>query len=157
MRKAILPIVLVAVLVAVAFLLRGGSGGGLPETPEAAVNAFFDAAGQGDDAAYLRLTTGEFRDLLRQARKEAGPERFRENIRQSVAGLKGLATERREEAPGGLQVLEVDLVFADRNEKQRVVVQQQGSGWAIASVEQARMEKPPIPYGTPVFDVPEKQ
>ena len=33
----------------------------------------------------------------------------------------------------------------------------QQSGWAIAAIEAAQMVKPPIPYGTPVFEAPEEQ
>ena len=52
---------------------------------------------------------------------------------------------------------DVEIVFADRNERQRMLLVPERGGWAIASLEQAQMLKPPIPYGTPVFEPPEPQ
>jgi len=151
MKKRALQVLVAAALVAAAFALRDG-GRRLPETPEAAVKALFDAAGRGDEEAYLRLLSGELRKSLRHTRAQLGAEGFRESIQRSAAGIKGVAVTRSGEGPPGLVALDVEIVFADRNERQRLLLCQEGSGWVITSIGPAQMIKPSIPYGTPVFE-----
>ena len=153
MKKWALPSVVIVVLAAVALVLR--SRDRLPATPEAAVGALFDAAEAGDDAAYLRLLDGKLRKALVQSRTQLGTEAFRESLRRSMSGVKGLAVERRDDAPVGLAAVDVELVFADRNERQRILLVPKGSGWAITSIEAAVTVQPSIPYGTPVYEEPE--
>lgn len=153
MRTRALQIVVVLALIAAAFLLRGRDW--LPTTPEDAVSAFFDAAGRGDDAAYLRLVGGELKISLEHTRAQLGAEGFRKELQRSAAGIKGLAVTRSGNAPPGRVSLDVDIVFVDRNERQRVLLVQEGSGWQITSIKPAATVKPPIPYGTPVFAEPE--
>ena len=95
MSKRILAILVVVLLIAVAFALR--SRGRLPDTPEKAVTELFSAAAEGDDRAYLRLLTGELRDSLENARNQAGVDAFRESLRRSATGIKGLAVTRADE------------------------------------------------------------
>jgi hypothetical protein len=154
MNRRALQAVVVAILVAVAFALRGR--GPVPQTPmatpEAAVNALFDAAGRGDDEAYLRLVAGDLRKSLLDTRAQLGARKFRENLKRSAAGVKGIAVTRRQDAPPGLVALDVELVFADRNERQRVLLARKGNGWVITALGPAEASKPAIPYGTPVFE-----
>ena len=178
MRKWLPGVVVVVLIVAVAFVARerdrsrrtdalekAGSqladadadGGTEPtDTGElaAAINDLFNAASEGDDDAYLRLVTGELRKTLLDTRRQLGREAFRQSLRRSVSGIKGVASKRAEQSPPGFVATEVEIIFADRNEKQRMLMVEQRSGWAIASIETARMIKPPIPYGTPVFEEP---
>jgi hypothetical protein len=125
-----------------------------PETPEAAINDLFDAASDGDDNAYLRLVTGDLKTSLLDTRKQLGRKAFGESLKKSMAGIKGLAVRPAEDAPAGFVARYVDIVFADRNETQRMLLVDERTGWAVASIEQAQMVKPPIPYGTPVFEEP---
>lgn len=155
MKKRAFQIGVAAVLVALAFVLRGRQD--LPETPEATVSAFFDAAGRGDEDAYLRLVTGELRKSLTQTRAQMGSEAFRKDLVRSAANIKGLAVTRSENAPAGSVAIDVELVFADRNERQRMILQQDGGGWVITSIEPAVGVNPPIPYGTPVFQEQEAE
>ncbi|HUT93109.1 MAG TPA: hypothetical protein VMY37_26830 [Thermoguttaceae bacterium] len=155
MKKWLPHVLLVVLLVGLALALR--SRDRLPETPEQTVTEFFTAAGDGDDRAYLRLVTGELRKSLEQARSEAGAEAFRQGLRRSSGGIKGLAVTRADNAPAPLAAVDVEIVFADRNERQRMLLAPIRGGWAIASLEQAQMVKPPIAYGTPVFDMPEPE
>ncbi len=152
MKKWLPHVLLVALLVTLALVLRGRDR--LPKTPEATFRAFFDAASEGDDRAYLRLVTGELRESLEHARSQSGPEAFRRSLRRSTAGATGHATERLDDAPPGMIALDVTLAFADRNETQRMLFAPIGGGWAIASIDKARVFKPPIPYGTPVYEEP---
>ncbi len=153
MSKRLLQIAVVVALVAVAFLLRGRDR--LPQTPEDAVSAFFDAAGRGDDDAYLRLVAGQLRESLENTRDQLGTEAFRKDIQRSVAGIKGLAITQSNEARPGTTAIDVEIVFADRNERQRMLLVQTRNGWAITDIDKATMVKPPIPYGTPVFEEPQ--
>jgi len=156
---------LVAALIVAALLLR--SRDRLPGTPEEAVNALFDAASRGDDAAYLRLTTGPLLSSLESTRSQMGSRAFRETLRRSATGLKGLAVMRAAgptgaagnppagppaQSDGEAAVIDVDLVFADRNERQRVTLLAQGEGWLVKSLDTAQMTQPSIAYGTPVFE-----
>ena len=124
----------------------------LPVTPEAAVSAFFDAAGRGDAKAYLGLATGSLRRSLDGTRAELGPDGFRAEMRRSAAGVKGLAVSRAAQQPIEGVALDVELVFVDRNERQRITCLPKGRGWLIAAIGPATAAKPAIPYGTPVFE-----
>jgi len=123
-----------------------------PETPEAAVTAFFDAASRGDARAYLALTTGGVRARLDGSRSELGAGGFKAEIRRSAKGVKGLAVSRSADQPPEGVALDVELVFIDRNERQRFTLLASGGGWLIADVTPAQATKPAIPYGTPVFE-----
>ena len=52
MKRWIVPAVVIAALAVLAVRLRDSDR--LPDSPEAALAAYFDAAGRGDDAEYLR-------------------------------------------------------------------------------------------------------
>jgi len=152
MRTRAIQILVVGGLVALAIVLRKPARR-LPETPEDAVNAFFDAATRGDDEAYLALVDGELRESLRNTRSQVGAEAFRRDLRKSVSGIKGLAVARSDAAPSGQVALDVEIVFADRKERQQVLVSHQaGRGWIITAIGPAEATKPAIPYGTPVFE-----
>jgi hypothetical protein len=148
--KRVVQWAVIAAIVAAAFWLRGRDR--LPETPEATVNALFDAAARGDDRAYLRLVVGPLRSTLESSRAQLGPAAFRESIRRSAAGIKGLAVTRGDNAPPDQVALDLDLVFADRNERQRMLLVDTGKGFGITAIEEAATVKPPIAYGTPVVD-----
>jgi len=132
-------------------LSRGGTVA-LPETPEAAVTALYEAAERGDDETYLGLVSGDLRRSLRATREQVGAEAFRESLRQLAAGIKGLAVARAGAAPPGLVALDVELVFADRQERQRLIASPEGSGWVIVSMGLAERTTPAVPYGTPVVE-----
>ena len=142
-------------LVVVGLVFRGRDQ--LPETPEAVVSEFFDAADRGDDRAYLRLVDGELRKSLAAERSQQGGEAFRESIRRTGAGIKALVSMPSSDAPDGIVALDVDIVFADRIESQRMLLKPKGNGWLIVSISAAQMSKPPVAYGTPVFEPVDSQ
>ena len=154
MSKRLLQALLVVALVVLAFALRGRGPAAPPATPEAAVSAFFDAAARGDDTAYLALAAGDLRKSLRDSRSQLGTPAFRDGLRRSAAAIKGLATTRSADQPPEGLALDVELVFADRNERQRILLAQSGSGWLLTAIGPAAATKPAIPYGTPVFEEP---
>jgi hypothetical protein len=149
-KRWALPIGVAAALAVAAFALRGRSR--QPETADGTVSAFFAAAKAGDDDAYVRLTSGQLRATLENTRSQLGAAAFRESLRQTAAGIKGLATTAGSDAPPGQTAVEVDIVFADRNERQRMFLAPLGAGWTIDAITAADMRKPSVPYGTPVFD-----
>ncbi len=150
MSNRVVQIAVIVAIVAAAFWFRTRDR--LPETPELAAGALFDAAARGDDAAYLRLVSGELRTTLESSRSQLGQAAFRESLRRSAAGIKGLAVSRGETAPPDRVALDLDLVFADRNERQRMLFVDTGKGFALMAIEGAAVVKPPIAYGTPVYD-----
>ncbi len=149
MRKWILQIGLIAALVGAAYLMRAGDR--LPARPEDTIAAFFDAARDGNVRAYLRLATGELQRSLDHLRKQQGAEAFQANLRRTNDGIVGQAVRPLPGVPTGTAFYEVELIFTDRNEVQTFRLQQKGNGWAIASIDAARVYQPEIPYGTPVF------
>lgn len=149
MKRRGLYVAVVAALVALALTLRRTER--LPETPEAVVAEFFDAAGRGDDALYLRLTSGPLRSSLENTRSQLGAAGFRESLRRTTSGLKGLATNRASDVSDRV-ALDVELVFADRIERQQMCLTAKGEGWAIESTTGTNMLKPPVAYGAPVFE-----
>lgn len=108
MKKWAPHAVVIAALVVLAVTLRRGDQ--LPQTPEAAVAAFFDAASRSDDALYLRPASGPLRVLLEDTRSQLGVRAFRESLRRTASGLNGLATSRGGDAPADRIVLDVELV-----------------------------------------------
>lgn len=155
MKKRMLQIVLVVALVLLALALRNRDRASLPQKPEETVSQFFTAAGEGDDRAYLRLVTGELRKALENDRTQAGAEAFRQSLRRSAAGIKGLAVSRIDETDQ-LVTLDVEIVFTDRNERQQMLLERKPGGWVISAMEKSQRQDPPIPYGTPVFVPPDE-
>jgi len=150
MKRIAVPMALVLALSAVALLLRGN--GRLPPTPEESVGRFFQAAQRGDAPAYLALLSGTLRSSAESTQSQLGSAAFAASLRESVAGLKGYAVSPIGETTLDRAELDVELVFSDRNERQRFRLLRQSGGWQVASIDKADMVKPPIPYGTTVFD-----
>ena len=149
MKNRLVMIAVVAGLVALAVLLRRRPAP-LPATPEQAVQAMLDVAAGGDDEAYLALLDDELRESLQNTRAQAGVETFRRNLRESAAGIVGLATSRSDDVLSDRVALDVEIVFADRNERQRIVFAPRDGGWVITAIGQAEVTRPTIRYGTPV-------
>jgi hypothetical protein len=149
-RRFVLPGLLAIVLVAVAIALRGK--GRLPDTPEGAVKSFFAAAESGDAPAYLSLLSGPLKTSFEETRMQLGTAAFRDSMRSSVTGLKGFAVSRSDAASDDRAVLEVELVFTDRSERQRFGLIRESRGWSIASIDRAEIDKPDKPYGATVYD-----
>jgi hypothetical protein len=148
-KKWVLHAGVIAALVLLALALRRGDR--RPETPEAAVAAFFEAAGRGDDALYLRLASGKLRASLDSTRSQLGVAAFRESLRRTAAGMKGLAISRGDSVPDRV-VLDVELVFNDRIERQQMCLAADDAGWMIESITGTNTVKPPVAYGSPVFE-----
>ncbi len=150
-RKQItVPVVLALALAMVAMALRGK--GRLPQTPEEAVNGFFQAAQRGDAPAFLATLAGPLRSSFEATQSQIGAAALAASLRGSVAGLKGFAMRPAGQSQPGQAKLDVELVFPDRNERQRFVLLWQDGGWLVAAIDKADTVKPPMPYGAPAFE-----
>jgi len=125
-RTGLIAAAVVVLIVAAAWVLR--SGGPLPETPGAAVDAFFDAAERGDDREYLRVTGGELRTELENRRKQLGREAFRKHLKRSQAKVLGVTKFEPENTAAESVALDVELVLKDYNQRQTMRLRQEGSG-----------------------------
>jgi len=150
MKRRIAQILLVLGLCFLAVVLRRRDD--LPKTPEDTVSAFFDAAANGDDDTYLKLVSGRLRESLQYDRDQIGIRAFRDNLRRSASGIKGLAITRKDGAPADQVGLDLEIVFADRNERQQILLARQGNGWVITSIDSAVTTSPSKPYGSPVYE-----
>lgn len=163
MRKMVLAVGLVIALAATAIILRNRDElpdvaptltGEPSQTPSSTVSKLLRAAENEDADAYLRLTGGDLRKSLEQMRSELGSDGFREHLRGFADGVKGVAVFGEDAREVDQVTLDVEFIFADRNERQRVTLARRGRRWVITSMEKAQMVKPPIRYGTPVFEEP---
>jgi len=150
MKRNALAAVLIVLLVVAAFILRNRDR--TPGMPEETINALFDAAERGEDRAYLQLLADPLREQMVQIRAELGAERYRGQLRRSMADMQGYATERIDSGPDGAITIRVEMVFTDRNEVQQYTLVPHGSGWLVTAITTAEATRPDIPYGTPVFE-----
>lgn len=153
MSRYALPITLALALLALAVFQSNRQQP--PGTPEATVLAFFDAAERGDVNACVRLLSTDLGRALERSSEATAS--LRGELQRAAEGLTGVAIIRSERSPSGLVSLDVELVFTDRNERQRMVLRPESGGWLIESMHAARRVEPPIPYGTSVFETIQEQ
>ncbi|MCX6901309.1 MAG: hypothetical protein NT105_21740 [Verrucomicrobia bacterium] len=123
-------------------------------TPEDAIQAMLDASRRGDARAYLDCFTDAMRPQLDATRQQMSEARFREYLTESQAPVMGVATTRLPDARPGLARCEVEFILRDKNQRQTVELKKDGGRWRIEAMSQAVYAKPPIPYGTKVFEEP---
>lgn len=121
-------------------------------TPEDAINAMLDACRQGRVETYLDSFTDSMRPQLETTRQQMGDARFREYLIESQAPVMGVATMKKADVRPDLVRYEIEFVHRDKNQRQLVELKKIGDRWLIDSMGQAVYAKPPIPYGTKVFD-----
>jgi hypothetical protein len=116
--------------------------------PQDAIYAMLDAARNGDVARYLASYTGPMVESLARAKSES-PD-FGKYLRDSNAGIKGIAVMEPQPQPDGQVELRVEYIYQDRNEAQFFFLARTADGWKISRVETSERVKTLIPYGTPV-------
>ena len=121
-------------------------------SPENAIYSMLDAARAGDTRAFLESYTGPIQDRLRQAAAEATEPAFAKYLKESNAAIKGLAISPPERASEGRVKVQVEYVYADRNEVQFVYLIKEGRRWKISAVDSAQRVKTLVPYGSPVTE-----
>ncbi|MBI5393676.1 MAG: hypothetical protein HZA91_00085 [Verrucomicrobia bacterium] len=128
------------------------AGGSAAATPEDAINTMLDASRRGDTRAYLGCFTETMRPQLDASRQQMGDARFREYLMESQAPVMGVATMKKGDVRPDLVRYEIEFVLKDKNQRQMVELKRESERWLIDSMGQSVYAKPPIPYGTKVFD-----
>ncbi len=126
------------------------------DTPESCLTSMVTAAQRGDVAAYLDCFTGAMRDEL--AIQAKGPSSqpfdaadFAEQLKTSIAGLKGIASERDGSDRLDQMKLVLERLYARHNEKHLVTLRRESDRWRISQMARVGAAVPPVEYGTPVF------
>lgn len=127
-------------------------GGSTAATPEDAINTMLDACRRGDARAYLGCFTETMRPQLDATRQQMGDTRFREYLMESQVPVMGVATMKKGDVRPDLVRYEIEFVLKDKNQRQMVELKREGERWLVDSMGQSVYAKPPIPYGTKVFD-----
>jgi hypothetical protein len=117
-------------------------------TPQDAVYAMLDAARAGDVQRYMSMYIDPIQTPMRQAMSESRD--FPKYLRDSNAGVKGVAVNEPETLPDGRVKARVEYVYEDRNEVQFMYLEKTRQGWKIANVDAADRVKTLVRYGTPV-------
>lgn len=151
---SILTLLLIGAGVWFAARNRPADFAGAAATPEETIQAMLDASRHGDVRAYLDCFTDAMRPQLDATRQQMGEARFCEYLAESQAPVMGVATTRLPDARPDRTRCEVEFILRDKNQRQTVELKQEGSRWRIEAMSQAVYAKPPIPYGTKVFEEP---
>ena len=153
-RHFITVLTLLLIAAGVWFTARNRPGSADAATPEDAVQAMLDASRRGDANAYLDCFTETMRPQLDATRQQMGEARFREYLAESQAPVMGVATSRLPEARPDRARIEVEFILRDKNQRQTVELKNDAGRWRIEAMGQTVYMKPPIPYGTKVFEAP---
>jgi len=147
----IVTILLMAGLLAAAVLRKTGvRRAALPATPQDAIYRMLDAARAGDGRVYLRQYAGDMEAQLKQAAAEKTEADFKSYLRTSNAEIKGVAVSEPKVLPDREVEVEVEYIYQDRNETQRMYLKKYGDEWKITRVNGAERVKTLAPYGSPV-------
>jgi len=117
-------------------------------TPQDAIYAMLDAARVGDVNKYLASYAGQMQQSLRRVKAES-PD-FAKYLRDSNAGIKGIAVTEPQTLSDSQVKARVEYVFQDRNEVQFFYMDKTSGGWKISRVDSSERIKTLVPYGTPV-------
>lgn len=149
MKTHVVTALICIVLAAIALRDRLGSGEAA-RSPDATVYAMLDAARNGDIESWLAVYTGNLASSFRAAAGEQGEAGFRAWLKSTDASLKGVALQPVEKLSDDTARLQVEYVFADRNEKQTVYLRLVDSAWKIERLDAAARVPTLVPYGTRV-------
>lgn len=148
----ILTIALLASIVGLIIYRKRPAPAPVETGPESAIWRMIDASRAADPEKYLGCYSGEMERQLRQNYREMGADRFREYLLSTHRQIKGIAVSPPQMSSAGEAGIDVEYVYQDRNERQRVVVRREGSQWKIVQVQGAERIKTLVPYGTPVTE-----
>ncbi len=151
MLKKIGPALLALIILAV-FLARSERPGPVPSGPDECVRAMFAAAREGRVADYLDSFCDPLRASLADNARTMGSAKFREYLQSVTDPVMGMAFSDVVERNPEEAALRCELVFKDRNEVQRFLLRKLSGRWRIADMTPAERIKPPVPYGTKVFE-----
>ena len=101
---------------------------------------------------YLNCFESKLRTRLASARAEMKKGEFAEYLRRRAEPVRGIAFSDETILDENAIRIKVEWVFVDRNEVQFFMLKKIEEAWKIADMTEARYKRPPIPYGTKVFD-----
>jgi hypothetical protein len=145
LAKALTAILVVALPAVVALRKKSVNA-----TPQATIFNMMADARKGDAKSYLSRYTGEMEASLKQAIAERTEAGFNNYLRSSNAEIKGVAVQEPKPLSDREVELDVEYIYQDRNEAQKVYLEKTSGGWKIARVESIERVKTLVPYGTPV-------
>lgn len=120
------------------------------QNPEDTIYSMLDAARAGDVKAYLASYTGALQATLLQTIAESSEAGFAKYLRDSNAGIKGVAVSDPQKIADLESRVRVEYIYQDRNEVQIMYLDKGAKGWRISRVDGEERAKTLIPYGTPV-------
>ncbi len=121
---------------------------------KSAVYAMLDAAAEGNADDYLRCFSGAKARELQALAQERGAGSFGQALKTVNADIKGFALYGVEEVSENRIELTCELVFAGRNEKQLIALENSRQGWRIVGLESGGTVQMSRPYGSPAAPMP---
>ena len=118
--------------------------------PQDPVYETLDAVREGDLPKYIAAHTGAMLTALQRAIREIGEARLLQSLKERNAPLKGIAVLEPVPLSDREIKLQVEYVYADRNEIQIYYLEKSADRWKIARVDGTQRIETLIPYGTPV-------
>ena len=121
------------------------------DDPRETIYAMLEAAKGGEVAAYLDCFSGEIAQRIEQSRREMSDDAFSEYLKTRDGEIKGVAISDVDNLSPDSASIELEYVFADRNESQRLRLTKVDGAWKISGMDAAERVNTAIPYGTPVY------
>lgn len=165
-RRVWQPLVLLAVVALIAGALLTVRSGRVPpedaefagpqgDDLEAAVASLLRAERAGDVPAYqAHLADAALREF--EARLGISPAaQIAAELRSGLADLKGHATFDLSRSAPDAAAVGLELIFADRNERQQLELRRIDGVWKVTRRTLSERHTPEIPYGAPVVPTPD--
>lgn len=147
--------VVMIALLAVVLLNRNRASAPKADDPNEVVSTMVAAEREGDVETWFGCFAGELRDQLETRLSAGSREQAAGELRHGAARLTGVVTTDSTQLAADRVRVVLERVYTDSNERQELELQRIGGRWRI--VRQAVLDRfaPEIPYGTPVFRLPE--
>lgn len=119
------------------------------------ITQMLQAAQDGDVRRYLDCFTDELLAKLAARLEKGNAEAAAAELRSGQAELKSYVTTDWQRVSDDEATLILERVYTNYNERHRVRLRRSRAGWKIAEMTPLESYAPEIPYGTPVFQLPE--
>ena len=158
-RKVIAIGLAIAIVAGVAVVVRRQPPASSPLSDEdqmdGCITQMLQAAQRGDVQRYLDCFAGDLRDKLAARLKKGNPEAAAAELRSGQAALKSYVTTDWQRVSNDEATLILERVYKNYNERHRVKLRRTRGAWKIVELTPLESFAPEIPYGTPVFQLPE--
>lgn len=154
--QPVLLLVTVALVGGALLLARSGQpvgetvGGATSDDPRATVAALLQTQRDGDAQACRVHLAGEALKEFDARRQMLPSSQFAAELRSGLVDLKGHATTDLNRHAPDAATLVLELIFADRNERQQLELRRTDGAWKVTRRAPAERVAPTVPYGTPV-------